>query len=422
MRKILLVSSVAMIATGCATVTKQTISAQSAAVLKHQTITSTTRAVPSFTAFSPGNAVFGLIGGLAAVSNGNSIVAKNNVADPAPAIAAGLMAVLTNSHGTRVVTPAVAVSGDDPSQVANAARGAARFVLDVQTTGWTMLYFSSNWTHYHLMYSAKARLIDTETKNVVAEGVCKHFPESDVGAPTYDEFVDNQAAGLKKELALAADNCVQTLAAEMLLTKDLAHVGATRTPAVSDVAPTTPVARTVPAKELAKVASAPARDAAPVAPVRNVSAVALASPAPFVPVASVAPAPVAAAAPVTAAVPVAAAAPVVVAASVAAAPSVAEQGPADDNVTQSGVTTGEPAYRMQDQGAPAGPAAQFASDGIYERTLAQLRASHPQINPSSPWYKKDVVDWVMARKSEYVSGGMAHELALRRAVQNLDKD
>lgn len=215
MKKILILISFALLFTGCASVTKVPMSAQTANSLKQQTLTHTTRAKPDFAAMTAAKATFAVVGAFAMIADGNNIVKTNNVADPAEAIAAGLANALTESHGVKVSAPA-AVTSNDAAEIAAAAKDKASYVLDVQTLGWSFAYFPTDWTHYRVMYSARARLIDTATKAVVAEGACSRVPQTNVNAPTYDQLTANSAALLKQELALAAGACVASLKAEML--------------------------------------------------------------------------------------------------------------------------------------------------------------------------------------------------------------
>ena len=67
-----------------------------------------------------------------------------------------------------------------------------------------------------MFYAAKARLINTQTKAVVAEGFCKHIPDSSVNAPTYNELLENGAAKLKSELNAVAGVCVNSMKTQML--------------------------------------------------------------------------------------------------------------------------------------------------------------------------------------------------------------
>ena len=46
--------------------------------------------------------------------------------------------------------------------------------------------------------------------------MCSRVPSGNEGAPTFNQLIANQAAVLKKELALAASECIATLKKEML--------------------------------------------------------------------------------------------------------------------------------------------------------------------------------------------------------------
>lgn len=145
----------------------------------------TKRKVPDFVAATPGKAAFAMLGVLAMVSAGNAIIAENHVPDPADAIAGKLVSDFGSRYGVHPSSAPIAVHGDDLAQITAAAHsnGADRFVPDVQTVGCSFNYFPADWTHYRVLYQAKARLIDVQSESVVAEGFCRHLPDSDRGAP-----------------------------------------------------------------------------------------------------------------------------------------------------------------------------------------------------------------------------------------------
>lgn len=216
MKKILLIVAAAVISTGCASVSKVPMAAATGSAMKEQTVTQTARPKPAFTAMTAGKAAFGMLGAMAMISAGNDIIAGNQVADPADEIARGLADALKTSRGARIAPGATSVSVDDPAAISAAVGGAAKYVLDVQTVGWSFGYFPTDWTHYRVMYTAKARLIDTTSKSVVAEGGCSRMPDTNAGAPTYNELMADNAARLKKELSIAAGICTSQLKTEML--------------------------------------------------------------------------------------------------------------------------------------------------------------------------------------------------------------
>ncbi len=174
--------------------------------------------MPNFVAVTPAKGAFALLGVPAMIAEGNRIIAENSIKDPAEQIAAGLIKTVESAYGSRPSANPVKVTADDLSHITAAANGATRFLFDVETTAFTLGYFPTDWSHYRVMYGAKARLIDLKSKQVVADGLCKRIPETNANAPTYDELLQNGAKRLKEELNAAAEECIRTLKAEMLAT------------------------------------------------------------------------------------------------------------------------------------------------------------------------------------------------------------
>lgn len=216
MKKIISGIAIAALMTGCANIQKIPLNADASAALNNQAIVSVTRAKPDFAAITPGKAAFAMLGAVAMISAGNDLVKLNDVDDPANAISLGLLQELQSARAARPIAPAVLVDGDEPEKLIAASKGSAKYVLDVQTINWSLAYFPTDWTHYRVMYVARARLIDAESRKVVAEGKCARVPDSNENAPSYDELVADKAQRLKKELQIAADGCVKSLKTEML--------------------------------------------------------------------------------------------------------------------------------------------------------------------------------------------------------------
>ena len=221
MRKLVLPVLSCLLVSACATQKTQTIDAQSLASVRNQSVATTVREMPSFSVLTLATASFGVIGAVAGIDTGNRLIASNKVPDPADAIAAGLASALQERYGARTLPQPVSVGGgNDAAMVAGAARGKARYVVDVRTGFWMLGYYPTDWTHYRVAYVATARLLDADTGNVLAEGGCKYTPESNAGAPTYDELVGNGAARLKSTLAGYADTCLHSLKHDMLALED----------------------------------------------------------------------------------------------------------------------------------------------------------------------------------------------------------
>jgi len=206
----------ALLISGCASYNQQAMDEKSVTSIKGQTVTYTIREKPDFGAITAGKATFGLIGTMAAIREGNSIISTNNVEDPADAIAIGLAKELEIAHGVNLITPPTNVNTDDPAQIALSVKNAARYVIDAQTIQWDFIYFPTDWTRYRVIYRAKARLIDIQTKNVIAEGFCRHTPKDNVNAPTYEELIANQASWLKSQLNLITQECINSMKMQML--------------------------------------------------------------------------------------------------------------------------------------------------------------------------------------------------------------
>jgi hypothetical protein len=208
----------ALLAMGCADVKPVQAAAETLDVLKGRPLTIVTYTAPDFAAFTAGRAafgMFGLIGGLAGAAtmqaDGNTIVRENAIPDPAIEIAAKLTA-----HFSEILQPsATARIADRPTKldsVANLSRDAGKdqTVLDVKTEGWMFMYlpFSS---HYRVIYSGEARLIDAVSAKWVARASCTYRSDEKT-PPTYDQLLENKAALLKTMLAAAADTCAGEMA------------------------------------------------------------------------------------------------------------------------------------------------------------------------------------------------------------------
>jgi hypothetical protein len=212
--------------TGCVSTATKTIDAQALGAVRNQSVVRTARDMPDFGEMTPAKATLGLIGAALIISEGNKTVATNHIADPAEAIAASLLNAMQSAHGMQVVAAPVRIDSEEPARIAEQAKGKARYVLDVRTLMWQMMYFPTDWTHYQVLYSVKARLIDVDTKNVIAEAFCKQSPDSNANAPTFDELLALNAARLKATNAAYAQACAASLGRNMLALQAPEHAPA----------------------------------------------------------------------------------------------------------------------------------------------------------------------------------------------------
>ncbi|MCS0612136.1 hypothetical protein NX783_05150 [Massilia kyonggiensis] len=202
------------------------------AAVRNQAVAVTVRPKPGFSVLTPGKA--GLAGvGIFVGDDGNRIIAEHHVADPADAIAQALARALHDAQGSQSVAAPIAVDTRDVTQIAAQAKGKARYVIDVETRAWRMSYFPTDWTHYQVPYIAVARLIDADTAGVLAESTCNLAPETNAGAPTYDDLVTNGAAGLKASLAASAATCAARFRRDMFALRDTRPADAAAVPSTS---------------------------------------------------------------------------------------------------------------------------------------------------------------------------------------------
>ncbi|MCR9093087.1 MAG: hypothetical protein NXI30_02610 [bacterium] len=180
----------------------------SAARVNGSTVTTTLRDRPDFAAQTAGKATFAMVGAFAMIAAGNQLVEENDIQDPAHEIADALAVRLSREYGA-VVSPngGRRVDGASVEEIAD-TYSSADIVVDVQTTNWNYIYFPANWARYRVIYAAKLRLVDTRSQQLLAEGFCSRVPEYTDDAPTHEELVENGAAGLKQELAVAAEYCI----------------------------------------------------------------------------------------------------------------------------------------------------------------------------------------------------------------------
>src|SRR5205823_5919289 len=112
----------------------------------NQSVVRTARDMPDFGEMTPAKATFGLIGAAVMISEGNKTIVNNKIADPAVAIADALLGAMQSTHGVQLAGAPVRIDAEDPARIAELAKGKARYVLDVRTLMWQMMYFPTDWT------------------------------------------------------------------------------------------------------------------------------------------------------------------------------------------------------------------------------------------------------------------------------------
>jgi len=192
------------------------LSTADAALLRGKTIALTFHERPSFTAMSAGKASFGLLGAMAMIKAGNTLVDSNHVADPAGIIRENLAAALRDAYGAQVLpADATPTKATKPKDLA-ALHVDADYVLDVRSGGWMYAYYPTKWGSYWVGYSAQVQLIDAKTGAVKANEACNANTRGHANPPSREQLVDNEAKLLKDVTASLGWMCTQLLAKEEL--------------------------------------------------------------------------------------------------------------------------------------------------------------------------------------------------------------
>lgn len=206
---------VVTVLSACATVSHVPLTKETSAQLHGKKVVRTQYPMADFAAFTAGKAAFAVVGAAAMVAEGNSIVKKNEIQDPAVVISQALAERLVAARGVSLV-PTQAVAADDGVNTLLATYTDTDYLLDVKTFNWMFNYYPSDWAHYKVTYSARLRLIDWNTKKVVAETMCQTVQGDDANPPTKEQLLENKASLLKEYLGKGASACVDVLARDIL--------------------------------------------------------------------------------------------------------------------------------------------------------------------------------------------------------------
>jgi len=195
---------------GCATVKPVPLSNEAAVNLKGKTCEISRHETPGFQASTADKAMLGpLLGVPLAFSEGKEIVAKNNIEDPAVYISLELAKTLNKNLSVNVLPASSVICANSDIDTVCSTYKNVDIILDVKTLNWFFAYYPTAWTKYRVFYAAQFRLIDTKTKNVVAEEIFTKLTDEDTNvAPTYEDLLNNNAERLKSEIHKLADEAI----------------------------------------------------------------------------------------------------------------------------------------------------------------------------------------------------------------------
>lgn len=218
MKKVLVFISMALLS-GCASIHKKAIDTTALPALKNRPVAYVVRPMPGFIAMTPTKAFLGgsFIGTALAHSEGGRIVKENKIENPSGAIALGLATELSNQFEMKLIADPIKIYNEqmDDADISRLAKNSADFIVDVSTYSWGSGTYPLDLTRYRISYSGSARVINTATEEVIAEGYCSYTMDDEKNAPGYDELFGNGAVRFKQEMALLAMNCVKNMRADM---------------------------------------------------------------------------------------------------------------------------------------------------------------------------------------------------------------
>lgn len=171
---------------------------------------------PDFAAQTYGKAALGLLGAAAMITDGNAIIADNQVPDPALRISTDLASALATDIGaSETARLADRNTKGDTEDLLSSDVQHNGVVLDVETINWLFVYYPLDWTHYRILMTARARIIDAQSGKRLAQAPCTYLSD-DKSPPTYDELLANHAARLKAMLAAGSQSCLSKMSKDLL--------------------------------------------------------------------------------------------------------------------------------------------------------------------------------------------------------------
>ncbi len=206
-KKLVVLSLISFFVAGCAGLQTVPLIDDAATNFTGKSVVLIKKETPDLSFLSIGKALFlgPVLGPLSASKNKD--IKDIKIDDPADYIGQKLAEEVSAKYGFTMDKKTSVISGGSVSKIAARHKDFA-YALDVSTIGWQVIYFLRNPKKYNLYYSAGARLIDTSTGKIVANGFCNHNPIEYENAPTRDELLANDGERLKKELQEAADYCL----------------------------------------------------------------------------------------------------------------------------------------------------------------------------------------------------------------------
>lgn len=215
--KRLLAATTALLLAGCTSIEPSQLTEPTALRLHGQGVAIVIQDPPTFGAMKRGDVALGPLGIPLMALQGERLRKSANIVDPADDVANTLADVLVGRHAAVLLPARGHAASDEPAAIVAAAPTGTRYVLAVGTLSWAIARIPFPHAPYYVTYLARARLIDVQTKAVVAEGGCMQMPDgTEFESEDYDKFTADNAQLVKTELAARVDRCIRFIKRDML--------------------------------------------------------------------------------------------------------------------------------------------------------------------------------------------------------------
>ena len=148
-----------------------------------------------------------------AVKNGKEWTEQHGLTHPLAPVRNRLVSKLKSDFGlysVKNIDKEIDVSNDAPEKL-RAQLGMDKGTLLDLTGTYQVIYYATNWSHFHMYYNARARLLRLDDGKVLWQGNCRTDVEDPDNKPTFDELAANKAARLKEWLNRGAAECSNQL-------------------------------------------------------------------------------------------------------------------------------------------------------------------------------------------------------------------
>jgi hypothetical protein len=156
--------------------------------------------------------------GFLAIKNGKEWTAEYGLTHPMIPVRDRLVASLKSELGIydfKALDKQIDVSNDSPEKLRSHLGMEKGTLLDL-TGVYQVIYYASDWSHFHMYYNGRARLVRLDDGKVLWQGNCRTDIEDPDNRPSIDDLRANQASRLKDWLARGAKECGTQLANQLL--------------------------------------------------------------------------------------------------------------------------------------------------------------------------------------------------------------